>query len=380
LLENIPLNDWKDYLRWHLLKDTARYLSSPFVQQEFAFQSLLTGSPVDKPRWKRVIDETNRILGFAVGRIFVNLYFPPESKKRVDIILENVRDALHDELETLQWMSPSTRQSAITKLDAMRKKVGYPARWRDYKELIVSRESYARNVLNGNAFLVRRELDKIGKSNNRNEWLMNPQSVNAYYNPSMNEIVFPAGILQPPFFDSEAPESLNYGAIGAVIGHEISHGFDDQGKQFDAHGNIHNWWTAEDKKKFDKAASCIRTQYDSYTVADNVNIQGKLVAGEAIADLAGLKLAWRAFTKTTDPAIDNPQYGLPEGKLFFLGFAHVWAGSSRQEYLITRVQTDPHPPARYRVNGTLINFIPFMTTYNIKKGDNLHNASPCKIW
>jgi putative endopeptidase len=380
LLQRYPLTVWKNYLRWRLLDTTARTLSAPFINQNFAFKSVLSGSKEIKPRWKRVTDESNRVLGFAVGHIYVNLYFPAASKKRVIDILESVRKSLRSNIETIQWLAPATRKAAIEKLDAMRLKIAYPDRWRDYSNLIVSRDSYARNVLNGNAFLIRRELDKIGNGANKNEWLMTPQSVNAYYNPSMNEIVFPAGILQPPFFDSEAPEALNYGAIGAVIGHEISHGFDDQGSQFDARGNVRNWWTNSDRKNFKKSASCISKQFDTYTVDGDAHIQGNLVTGEAIADLVGLKLAWQAFSSSHDINAINPEFNLSAAKLFYFGFAHVWAGSARPEYLRTRVQTDPHPPANFRVNGTLINFPPFAQTFELKPGDKLYNNSPCTIW
>ena len=380
LLQRYPLTVWKNYLRWRLLDTTARTLSAPFINQNFAFKSVLSGSKEIKPRWKRVTDESNRVLGFAVGHIYVNLYFPAASKKRVIDILENLRKSLRSNIETIQWLAPATRKAAIEKPDTMRLKIAYPDRWRDYSNLIVSRDSYARNVLNGNAFLIRRELDKIGNIANKNEWLMTPQSVNAYYNPSMNEIVFPAGILQPPFFDSEASEALNYGAIGAVIGHEISHGFDDQGSQFDARGNVRNWWTKSDRKNFKNAASCISKQFDHYTVDGDAHIQGELVTGEAIADLVGLKLAWQAFSSSHDINTINPEFNLSAAKLFYFGFAHVWAGSARPEYLRTRVQTDPHPPANFRVNGALINFPPFAQTFELKPGDKLYSNSPCTIW
>jgi len=380
LLKKYPLSVWKNYLRWHLLDATAETLSAPFVDQAFTFKSALYGSKENKPRWKQVTDESNRVLGFAIGRIYVDLYFPARSKKRVVNILENIREALRANLHSLSWLAPATRQAAITKLDAMRHKIGYPVKWRDYSKLTVSTESYARNVLNGNAFLIRRELNKIGNEANQNEWLMTPQSVNAYYNPSMNEIVFPAGILQPPFFDSQAPESLNYGAIGAVIGHEISHGFDDQGSQFDANGNVSNWWTGSDKKHFKNAALCISNQFDQYTVDGDAPIQGRLVTGEAIADLVGLNLAWQAFSHATDIKHINPAYNMTEAQLFFYGFSHVWAGSARPEYLRARVQTDPHPPAKFRVNGTLVNFPPFAQTFALRPGNKLFSDRPCKVW
>jgi putative endopeptidase len=380
LLNQRPLTDWKNYLRWRLLDATSHALSTPFVDQAFAFNSKLSGSKEIKQRWQRVTDESNRILGFAIGRIYVNLYFPETSKKRVLDILNNVRSALRTRLETQVSLTPATRLAAINKLDSMRQKIAYPGHWRDYSRLNVTRTSYVRNVLEGNTFLIRRELDKIGNPSNRNEWLLTPQSVNAYYNPSMNEIVFPAGILQPPFFDSSAPESLNYGAIGAVIGHEISHGFDDQGRLFDANGNVTDWWTKQDKRGFKDAAACITRQYDRYTVDGDAQLNGKLVTGEAIADLVGLSIAWQAFSESTDVDMINPAFKLPEARLFFYGFAHLWAGSARPAYLRKRVQTDPHPPAEFRVNGTLKNFPPFAKTFSLQPGDELRTNSPCTIW
>lgn len=380
LLHHHPISAWKYYLQWRLLDTTARTLSAPFVNQNFAFKSMLSGSKEIKPRWRRVTDETNRILGFAIGHIYVDLYFPASSKKRVIDILENIRNALNVSLSENNLLAPATKRAAIEKLNAMRSKIAYPANWRDYTDLVVTRDSYARNLLNGNAFLIRRELNKIGNQTTTNEWLMTPQSVNAYYNPSMNEIVFPAGILQPPFFDSAAPEALNYGAIGAVIGHEISHGFDDQGSHFDSTGNLKNWWSLTDKNNFNNAAACISKQFDGYTVDGDAQIQGKLVTGEAIADLLGLTLAWQAFVTSQDADKINPRFNLSNASLFYFGFAHTWAGNARPEYLRTRVQTDPHPPAHFRVNGTLVNFAPFANVFSLKPGDKMYTGSPCKIW
>lgn len=380
LLTERPLSIWKNYLRWRLLDATSHTLSAPFVEMDFSFNSKLSGSKEIKPRWRRVADESNRILGFAIGHIYVNLYFPATSKSRVLHILNTVRSALRSKFESQAWLAPTTRRAAIYKLDNMRLRIAYPDSWRDYSALIVSRDSYARNVLEGNAFLMRRELEKIGKENNNAEWLMTPQSVNAYYNPSSNEIVFPAGILQPPFFDSNAPEALNYGAIGAVIGHEISHGFDDQGSQFDANGNVSNWWTNTDKKSFKDAAACITRQFDQYVVDGDLKLNGALVTGEAIADMVGLDIAWQAFSESNSLNKINPEFNLSEAKLFFLGFAHLWAGSARPAYLRARALTDAHPPAEYRVNGTLVNLRAFSETFALKPGDSLYSDVPCKIW
>ncbi len=380
LLSERPLSEWKNYLRWRLLAATSHTLSAPFVDMDFSFNSKLTGAKEIKPRWRRVADESNRILGFAIGHIYVNLYFPATSKSRVLHILNNVRSSLRSKFEAQTWLAPSTRRAAIHKLENMRLKIAYPDSWRDYSALIVSRDSYARNVLAGNAFLMRRELEKIGGDGGHGEWLMTPQSVNAYYNPSSNEIVFPAGILQPPFFDSNAPESLNYGAIGAVIGHEISHGFDDQGSQFDADGNVTDWWTNKDKKSFKDAAACITRQFDQYVIDGDLTLNGALVTGEAIADMIGLDIAWQAFSESNSLDKINPEFNLSEAKLFFLGFAHLWASSARPAYLRTRALTDAHPPAEYRVNGTLVNLPAFSETFALKPGDPLYSKSPCKVW
>jgi putative endopeptidase len=380
LLHHYSLNSWKNYLRWRLLDATARTLSAPFINQNFSFKSRLSGSKEIRPRWKRVTDEANRVLGFAIGHIYVDLYFPASSKKQVIDILTDVRKALRTNINNSSWLSPATRHEALAKLDSMRSKIAYPSNWRDYSELTISRDSYARNILNGNAFLIRRELNKIGSLTHNNEWLMTPQSVNAYYNPSMNEIVFPAAILQAPFFDSNVPDAINYGAIGTVIGHEISHGFDDQGSQFDGHGNLRNWWTNNDKKNFNKSISCISKQFESYVVDGEAHLQGELVTGEAIADLVGLKFAWQAFSNSHDIDEVNSDFKLSATQLFFFGFAHVWASTARPEYLRTRVQTDPHPPANFRINGTLTNFPPFAKYFSLKPGDKLYKKSPCKIW
>jgi putative endopeptidase len=384
-LEGYSLDDWKMYLRWHLLDETAPYLSDPFVDEDFKFSAVLSGAKQNLPRWQRVAAAEDRALGFAVGKLFVARYFPASSKAQVLEILHHVKAALKDDLAQLPWMSPATREQAIRKLSLIEEKIGYPDTWRDYSQLRIERGSYVLNVLRANEFEHRRQLAKIGKPVDRTEWEMTPQTVNAYYNPSLNEIVFPAGILQPPFFDPAAPAALNYGAIGAVMGHEITHGFDDQGCQFDGHGNLKNWWTEEDLKRFQAATAAISDQFAQYTVAGGVHLQGKLVTGEAVADLGGVKLAWRAFQAArSDPARNTPdqrKYGdFTPDQLFFLGFAHVWALNTRPEEAQRLVLVDPHPPAVWRVNGTLVNLPEFQKAFDIPDGSPMVNPQRAVIW
>lgn len=379
-LKRVPLKDWKTYLKWHLISRAAPYLSRPFVDESFHFSSQLMGTKKNLPRWQRVINAENRAIGFAVGKLFVKKYFPPESKARVLAILKNIKLALKDDLETLSWMSPATRKQAIEKLDMITDKIGYPDKWRDYSSLKIDRGPYVLNVLRASKFNFDRRLNKIGKPVDRTEWGMTPQMVNAYYDPSMNEIVFPAGILQPPFFNPNAPEALNYGAIGAVIGHETTHGFDDEGSQYDGHGNLRNWWTKKDLANFKARAACIAKQYSGYAV-DGSHLNGHLVTGEAIADLGGLKLAYRAYQMYLKKHPNQPDVdGFTPDQLFFLGFAHVWASHARPKFAQMMVTVDPHPPARFRVNGTLSDLPEFREAFSCGGNSPMVRKAPCQIW
>ncbi|HWC66381.1 MAG TPA: M13 family metallopeptidase, partial [Thermoanaerobaculia bacterium] len=307
-LAEVPLGDWKTYLRFHLVSAAAPTLSSKFVDEDFDFHGrVLNGTKELLPRWKRCVNATDDELGFALGKKFVEKNFPPESKSRADELVKNLIAALHDDLETLPWMGEATRKAALEKLAAFTPKIGYPDEWRDYSAYRVGRESYAANVAAGDAFEFHRQLAKIGKPVDRKEWGMTPPTVNAYYNPLKNEIVFPAGILQPPFFDGKADDAVNYGAIGAVIGHEMTHGFDDQGRKFDAHGNLREWWSADDAKNYEKRAACVEKQFDAYEVQPGLHENGKLVLGESIADLGGLTIAWRAFQKSLEGKPEPPK-------------------------------------------------------------------------
>jgi putative endopeptidase len=379
-LKSVPLANWKTYLRFHVADDFAPYLSKPFVDEHFKMSSAITGAKVLRPRWQRVVSAENSALGFAIGKLYVQKYFPPSSKKEVLAILHSIRHALKTDLETLSWMSPATRKAAIEKLSLMGERIGYPDKWRNYSKLAVVQGPYVANIINSNRFENQRDLDKIGKPVDRNEWYMTPQTVNAYYDPSNNNINFPAGILQPPFFDPKAPLAVNYGALGFVMGHEMTHGFDDQGSQFDGHGNLKNWWTAQDKKKFDAATACISDHFSKYPVDGDLHVQGHLVTGEATADLGGLTLAWRAFHAS--PAYKNAKKidGFTPDQQFFLGAAHVWALNIRPQAERAQVTTDPHPPAIYRVNGTLANMPQFQKAFHVPNDSPMVNKHRCKIW
>jgi putative endopeptidase len=382
-LKDTPLETWKTYLRWHLVNSTAAYLSDPFVDENFNFNGrVLQGTKELLPRWKRCVSATDRQLGEALGQIYAQKYFPPEAKARALDMVNHLTEALHDDLQTLPWMGPATRQQALAKLAAFNRKIGYPDKWRDYSAFTVDRGPYALNQMHGFQFEFKRDLNKIGKPVDRNEWGMTPPTVNAYYSSEMNEIVFPAGILQPPFFDPNADDASNYGAMGAVIGHEMTHGFDDQGRKFDAQGNLRDWWTPEDEKNFNERAACVEKQFDSYVVQDDIHENGKLVLGESIADLGGLNLAYRALQKAENgkkPALIG---GLTADQRFFLSYAQIWAANDRPEYERLMVNTNPHPLARFRAIAAPSNMPEFARAFDCKDGDAMArpSATRCQIW
>jgi putative endopeptidase len=382
MMVSTPIGDWKTYLRWHLINSSAASLSSKFVDEDFNFKGkTLTGTKENQPRWKRCVGATDRALGEAVGQAYVKENFTPEAKARAVAMVQNLVTALKTDLTTLSWMGDTTRKQAIGKLDAFMRKIGYPDTWRNYSALQVDRGLYVNNRFRANEFDYARDLNKIGKPVDRAEWGMTPPTVNAYYNPAMNEIVFPAGILQPPFFDPKADDAVNYGAIGAVIGHEMTHGFDDEGAKYDAEGNLKNWWSAEDLKNFEGRAQCVVNQFDSFEVQDGLHENGKLVSGESIADLGGLTIAYAAFEKSME---GKPHPAAIEGftpeQRFFLGYAHVWAGNARPEYERLLVTVDPHPLARFRVNGPLSNMPAFKQAFGCKNGEAMVREDACQIW
>ena len=364
-----PIDDWKTYLRWHLINAAASELSNDFVNENFNFNdATLHGTKQIKPRWKRVVISTDEAIGEALGKLYVADYFPPEAKARALELINNLKAALSDRIKTLEWMDEPTKQEALKKLAAFQVKIGYPDKWRDYSLLKIDRGPFVLNAMRAENFEVNRDLKKIGKPVDRTEWGMTPPTVNAYYNPTMNEIVFPAGILQPPFFYANADDAVNYGAIGAVIGHEMTHGFDDEGRQFDAAGNLRDWWTPKSAAEFKKRSGAIVQQYNEYEPLPGLHVNGELTQGENIADIGGVKLAYAALQKALDknPAARQQKIdGFTPEQRFFLSFATIWKSKQRDEDLKLRLNTDPHSPARYRVDGPLSNLSEFAKAFNI---------------
>jgi putative endopeptidase len=379
-IQKTSLDDWKTYLTWHALHASARLLPAPFVQENFDFYGrILNGTDALRPRWKRCVDFTDGELGEALGRKYVERAFPPDARERMLKMVDALEKALGQDIESVSWMSPETKKQALIKLKAITNKIGYPSRWRDYSSVVVKRDDALGNSNRATAFEVRRVLNKIGKPVDRNEWEMTPPTVNAYYDPQMNNINFPAGILQPPFFDNHEDDAVNYGGIGMVIGHELTHGFDDEGRQFDAQGNLHDWWTPEDTKEFNERAACIADQYSSFSVAPGLNVNGKLTLGENTADNGGLRVALRALRNTIgndDKKIDG---FTPEQRLF-LSFGQVWCENARPEALRTRVQTDPHAPAEFRVIGVVENTPEFAKAFSCQPGQKMVRVNACRVW
>jgi putative endopeptidase len=383
-LTAIPLSDWRIYLRWHLVHTAAPALSKRFVDENFSFYGhTLQGTEKLLPRWKRCVQSTDRELGFALGKIYVQEHFPPEAKAKALEMVHNLIAALHDDLKTLTWMGPETRRAALAKLEGFTPKLGYPDKWRDYTPFRVSRGPYVLNVLGGNVYEFNRDLAKIGKPVDRTEWDMTPPTVNAYYNAEKNEIVFPAGIMQPPFYDANRDDALNYGGMGAVIGHEMTHGFDDQGRKFDVQGNLKNWWTPEDLKNYNARATCVEKQLDNYVVMDNIHENGKLVLGESIADLGGLKLAYLAYEKSLagKPRPEKIDGFTPEQR-FFLGFGQIWAANDRPEFERMMVNLNAHPLDRFRAIAAPSNMPAFAEAFSCREGDPMvrPGRARCEIW
>jgi putative endopeptidase len=383
LLANAPLQDWKSYLRWQLVTHRAAALSSPFVAENFRFRStVLRGVTEMRPRWKRCLIATDGAMGEILGQAYVAKYFTPEAKARALEMVRNIQAEFRSRLGQLSWMTDATKQKAYVKLDAIINKIGYPDRWRDYSALEIKNDAYALNESRADAFEVRRSWNKIGKPVDRTEWLMSPPTVNAYYNPPINEVVFPAGIMQPPFFDPKADDAVNYGGMGAVIGHEITHGFDDEGRQYDAKGNLSGWWSEADDKAFTERAQVVRRQFDGYVAIDSLHVNGQLTLGENIADFGGLTIAYGAYQRSLGgkepPKID----GFTGPQRFFLAWAQVWRGKYRPEYARLLVQTDPHAPQRFRTNGPLSNMPEFARAFGCKAGDAMVQADSVRaqIW
>jgi putative endopeptidase len=386
-LKAMPVADLKTYLRWQLASSLAPALDGGFVQANFDFYGqTLVGTPQLMPRWKRCVQLVDAQLGEALGQEFVARNFTPEMKAATVQMTDEIRAAMARSIDSLAWMSAATKARAQAKLTAIQNKVGYPERWREYAALPVQRDAFFANVVAGNQFEARRQLAKIGQPLDRGEWHMTPQTVNAYYDAQMNDINFPAGVLLPPLYDPQMDDAPNYGNTGATIGHELTHGFDDEGRQFDAQGNLKNWWTKKDGEAFDRRAACVADQYAGYTVVDDIKINAKLTLGEDLADLGGLVLAWEAWKAHIGAALPGKPHetrdGLTPEQRFFVGFAQWTCGETRPEALRVRAKVDPHSPGRWRINGVVVNMPEFQQAFACKPGDRLVKPAGqhCKVW
>ena len=374
------LDEWKTYLRWHLLHSEAVLLPTPFVEANFDFYGkTLTGAKELRPRWKRCVDFTDNQLGEALGRKFVERTFGAEGKERTLKMVDAIEKALAQDIQNLTWMTPTTKQQAQVKLKAITNKIGYPDKWRDYSSVQIRRDDAVGNGIRADQFEFQRQLDKIGKPVDRLEWGMTPPTVNAYYDPLMNNINFPAGILQPPFYDNGADDAVNFGGIGMVIGHELTHGFDDEGRQFDAQGNLRDWWTPDDSRAFQERAACVADEYANFSPVSGVHLNGKLTLGENTADNGGVRLALMALLNTIGnkrPKID----GFTPEQRFFLSFGQIWCQNNREESTRLRARTDPHSPGKFRVNGVLENMPEFQKAFACKAGQPMAPANACRVW
>jgi putative endopeptidase len=373
ILARTPIPVWKAYFKWQLLDAYAPLLSQRFVAENFAFnRGVVRGTPKDRERWKRAVALVGASMGEALGKLYVAQYFPPEDKARMDAMVSNLLTAYGQSINSLDWMGPDTKQRALDKLAKFAAKIAYPKAWRDYSSLAIAPDDLVGNVMRATAFEYKRNVDKLGKPVDRDEWQMTPQTINAYYDPELNEIVFPAAILQPPFYDPAADDAVNYGAIGAIIGHEISHGFDDQGSQFDGDGNLNNWWTTEDRDEFAAKTKRLVAQYSAYQPLPGYHLNGELTLGENIADNSGLAIAYKAYRLSLGgneaPVID----GFTGDQRFFIGWTQAWRDKVRDAEIIRRIKIDPHSPENFRARGTLVNQPAFYTAFGIKPGDKMY--------
>jgi len=379
LLESVSISDWKVYLKASILENYAGTLSEPFIDATFEISKVLSGQATQKPRRQIMTENVDSYLGQALGQLYVKEYFNEDAKKRVLALVNNLQKAFENRINHLDWMSDSTKQKAIEKLYAIHKKIGYPDKWRNYDKVQVNRTAYFENVLSLNQNDYQYQLAKLNKPVDRTEWGVTPATVTAYYDPSLNEIVFPAGILQYPYFDFAADDAINYGGIGMVIGHEMTHAFDDQGAQFDKNGNVKNWWTKEDYQRFREKTKQLANLYSSFTVLDTVHIKGFLTLGENTADNGGIAIAYEAFKMTPEGKSADKIDGFTPDQRFFLSIARIWRVKTRDAFLRTYVNTNPHSPATWRVNGPLMNFEPFYKAFNVQPGDKNYKAQDQRV-
>jgi endothelin-converting enzyme/putative endopeptidase len=382
VLETESLDALRTYVSWHLIDGAAPWLSQPFVDANFKMQKALTGQSEIKPRWKRCVSSTDAELGEALGQRYVEQAFGTDGKQRMLKMVDALEKSLDQDIRNLPWMTEDTKKQAKLKLDAIRNKIGYPDVWRDYSALNIVRGDLLGNFLRANEFEARRQIAKIGKPVDRNEWQMTPPTVNAYYSSAKNEIVFPAGILQPPFFDKQANDATNFGGIGLVIGHELTHGFDDQGRKFDPQGNLRDWWTAQDGTEFEKRASCVADEYSSFVAVDDLKLNGRLTLGENTADNGGARIALMALEHmmADDSTMAQTINGYTPQQHFFLGYGRAWCEKRRPEYSRMLVSVDPHSPAKYRVNGVVQNMPEFQKAFSCKVGQPMVRENACRVW
>jgi predicted metalloendopeptidase len=383
VIDSTTLEDWKVYMTWQMVNNAAQWLSDDFVQEDFKFRQAITGQKELPVRWKRCVNSVDNYLGEALGQPYVDATFGAQGKERMLKMVDALEKSLNQDIGELPWMTPETKKQALIKLAAIRNKIGYPDKWRDYSKLRVERGDLLGNVLRAGEFESNRQLQKIGKPVDKMEWGMTPPTVNAYYNGSNNEIVFPAGILQPPFFDNSMDDPVNLGGIGLVIGHELTHGFDDEGRKFDANGNLRDWWTETDAKEFEQRAACIDKEYSGFVSIDDLHLNGKLTLGENTADNGGARIALMALHDLmvqSKQNLNDKVDGYTPDQRYFLGFARVWCENNTPEVLRLGVRTDPHSPGRWRVNGVVQNMPEFRQAFGCKAGQPMAPANACRVW
>lgn len=382
-LQTTPVATWKKYLKFHTVNDMAPYLSSNFDNARFDFYGkVVRGQKEQKPRWKRILQVVDGSIGDLLGQMYVDKHFKPEAKERMIALVDNLQETFEERIKRLDWMTEATKQKAIAKLHTFVKKIGYTDKWKDYSDLEISADDYVGNILAASSHQYDYMINKLGKPVDKTEWFMTPSTVNAYYNPAFNEIVFPAGILAFPFFHPDADDAINYGGIGGVIGHEMTHGFDDQGSKYAADGNLKNWWTEEDTKAFEAKTHVVVEQFNNYTVLDSIHVKGELTLGENLADLGGLAIAYEAFKKTPQGKSNEKIDGFTPDQRFFLSWAQVWRANTRPEEAANRIITDPHSPAEWRANGPLSNMTEFYEAFGVKPGDKMYRPDSirAKVW